>query len=70
MVGGIFGVAMLCFIALIIAWLTIGRIPGSGVWPTVLAFPLIGLPIGMLLIVALLAITWTKRARENRDGPR
>ncbi|PZE27163.1 MULTISPECIES: hypothetical protein [unclassified Curtobacterium] len=70
MIAGIIAVALVCFLVLIVAWLTVGSIPGTGIWPTVEAFPLIGFPIGLLLIIALLAVNWTKRARENRDDAR
>jgi len=40
----------------------------QGVWPVVLVLPLIGLPIGFLLLIALLIINGVRRARESRQG--
>jgi hypothetical protein len=37
-------------------------------WPVIMASPLIGFPIGMVLVFTLLAITWTRRARANRTA--
>jgi hypothetical protein len=70
MVGGVFGVSLLCVIIMIVAWLTIHDIPGTGVWPAITVLPEVGFPIGMLLVFALLGVTWTRRARENRNGTR
>ncbi len=37
-------------------------------WPVIMAIPLVGLPIGMVLLFALLGVVWTRRARENRTS--
>jgi apolipoprotein N-acyltransferase len=68
MVGGIFIAAFLCLIAVIVMWLTVPSAGGSMPWPVVMAIPLVGLPIGMLLLFALLGVVWTRRARENRTS--
>lgn len=68
MIGGILIAAFLCMVALIIMWLTVPSAQGSMPWPVVMAIPLIGFPIDMLLVIALLAITWTRKARENRTA--
>ncbi|MBE7163020.1 MAG: hypothetical protein INR72_17400 [Williamsia herbipolensis] len=68
MVGGIFIAGFLCIAAMIVMWLTAPSVQGSMPWPVIMAIPLIGLPIGMVLMFVLLGITWTKRARENRDA--
>jgi len=39
-----------------------GRIPGIGT--TVAVLPLIGLPLGMILIIVLLVVSGRRRARE------
>jgi hypothetical protein len=70
MVAGVFGVSLLCMIIVIVAWLTIKTIPGTGLWPLVTVLPEVGFPLGMLLVFALLAVTWIKRARQNKDGSR
>ncbi|MCU1405018.1 MAG: hypothetical protein JWQ43_1321 [Glaciihabitans sp.] len=38
----------------------------QGIWPTVFVLPLIGLPIGLILILVLLVISARRRSRENR----
>lgn len=70
MVGGIFVASIACFVAMIVMWLVAPTANGTGVWPVVMAIPLVGLPIGMLLMIALLVTAWTRRARQNRDGSR
>ncbi|WP_422870386.1 hypothetical protein [Curtobacterium sp. RRHDQ10] len=70
MVAGVLGVSLIAFIMLIVAWLTIKTIPGTGIWPLVTVLPEIGFPVGMLLVFALLAVTWIRRARQNKDGSR
>ena len=57
-----------CFLANIIA-----RPAGvtdftEGIWPIVLVLPLIALPIAFLMILALLIMTFVRRARANRGG--
>ncbi|GGL81022.1 hypothetical protein LQK89_14580 [Curtobacterium sp. C1] len=68
MVGGIFIAAFLCIAAMIVMWLTVPSAQGSMPWPVIMAIPLIGLPIGMVLVFVLLGLTWSKRARENRSA--
>ncbi|MDM7889674.1 hypothetical protein C1N91_14360 [Curtobacterium sp. SGAir0471] len=68
MIGGIFIAAFLCIAAMIVMWLTVPSAQGSMPWPVVMAIPLVGLPIGMVLVFVLLGLTWTKRARENRSA--
>jgi uncharacterized membrane protein len=70
MVGGVFIAAFACIIAMIVMWLVAPGASGTGVWPVVMAIPLIGMPIGLVLMIVLLAIAWTRRGRENRDGSR
>ena len=68
MIGGIFIAAFLCIAAMIVMWLTVPSAQGSMPWPVIMAIPLVGLPIGMVLVFVLLGLTWTKRARENRSA--
>jgi len=68
MIGGIFIAGILCIIAMVVMWLTVPSANGSMPWPVIMAVPLIGLPIGMVLVLVLLGITWSKRARENRSA--
>jgi len=67
MVAGIVGLSLLCFIATMIAGATgMAREDfAEGIWPLVSFVPLIGLPIGFLLIVTLLVIGIVRRNREN-----
>ena len=41
----------------------------QGVWPTIFVLPLIGFPIGFILIITLLVMTGVRRARAAKgDG--
>lgn len=40
----------------------------QGVWPTVFLLPLIGLPIGFLLIVGLLVLSGVRRSRAAKGA--
>ena len=68
MIGGIFIAGILCIAAIVVMWLTVPSANGSMPWPVIMAVPLVGLPIGMVLVFVLLGITWSKRARENRSA--
>jgi TRAP-type C4-dicarboxylate transport system permease small subunit len=70
MVVGVIGVSLLCFAIMIVGWLTIKTIPGTGIWPLVLGVTEVGLPIGLVLMIALFVVTAVRRVRENRDGSR
>ena len=58
-----------CFVAVIIAT-ALGAHHDDGfsrgLWPTVIMFPYFGLPIALLLTVALLITTGIRRSRANR----
>jgi apolipoprotein N-acyltransferase len=66
MVVAIVGLSLLSFAVTIVGWLTIGQIPGTGIWPVAIALPLVGLPVGMLLMVALFVVVGIRKSRENR----
>jgi apolipoprotein N-acyltransferase len=68
MIGGIVVFTVLCFAAMIIGWLTLGQIPGDGIWPIVLGILYFGPPIALVLIFVLLGVTWTRKARANREA--
>ncbi|MET3638054.1 MULTISPECIES: hypothetical protein [Curtobacterium] len=68
MIGGVFIAALLCIVAMIVMWLTVPSANGSMPWPVIMAIPLVGLPVGMVLVFVLLGLTWAKRARENRSA--
>jgi len=40
----------------------------DGVWPVIRVLPLIGLPIGVLLLLALLVVSSIRRGREAKDA--
>lgn len=68
MAASIVVVSVLCFFALLI-----GRLAGVadfsvGVWPVVSVFPLIGLPIAVILIVSLVIVGGIRRSRETAVG--
>lgn len=66
MVVGIVGLSVLSFFAIIIAtWMGFERADfAAGLWPTISMMPLIGLPVGFLLILTLLVVS-TKRRRQG-----
>ena len=61
-------VAILCFFAVILARPLGVTDFTQGLWPTVLVFPLIALPIAFILIVVLLVMSFVRRARANRGA--
>jgi hypothetical protein len=65
---GLAVVSIGCFFAILIA-----RPAGvtdftEGIWPVIAVLPLIALPIAFLMILALLIMTFVRRARANRGG--
>ncbi len=68
MMLAIVGLSILAFLAVILgtaAGLT-AKDFAVGVWPVVFTLPLIGLPIGFILILILLITTARRRGREAR----
>ena len=61
MVFSTIGLSILCFLAVII-----GSTLGWAPWPVIIILPLVGLPIGFVLIIALIAINLVRRSRANR----
>jgi uncharacterized membrane protein len=41
---------------------------GVGLWPAIAVLPLIGLPIGLLLIIILIIVSMVRRSRAARDS--
>jgi hypothetical protein len=69
MVAATIGISILAFLAVMIGTLTgVGANDGfsQGVWPVILVLPLIGLPLGFILLIALLILNGVRRARESR----
>lgn len=68
MVFSTIGLSILCFLAVILGtWLKFVE-PNAVVWQIIIILPLIGLPIGFALIIALIVINGVRRARANRAG--
>lgn len=66
MVAGTVGLSVVAFLAIIIAtWAGFDRTDfAQGVWPVVTMLPLIGLPVGFVLILVLLVVS-TRRRRQG-----
>ena len=69
MVAATIGISILAFLAVMIGTLAgVGADDGfsQGVWPVILVLPLIGLPLGFILLITLLILNGVRRARESR----
>jgi hypothetical protein len=40
----------------------------EGIWPLIVLFPAIALPLAFVMIVVLLIVSFVRRARANREG--
>ena len=70
MVAGIVVLSLASFVALIVAT-SIGLERddfAQGIWPLVTILPLIGLPIGFVLIIVLLVVSAVRRGRAAKDA--
>ena len=69
MVVATVGLSVAAFFAIIIAtWQGFDREDfGQGIWPTITMIPLIGLPLGFVMIVTLLVVS-TRRRRGWSSG--
>jgi DMSO/TMAO reductase YedYZ heme-binding membrane subunit len=65
MTATVIGLSVLAFIAVLIGSFA-GATSGSGIWPLLVALPLVGFPIGFLLMIALIVVNARKRARQAR----
>lgn len=68
MVASAVGLSILAFLAIIIGTAAGVKNFGEGAWPVVFILPLIGLPIGLVLIIALIVVSGLRRGREARDA--
>jgi uncharacterized membrane protein len=70
MVAGIIIVSLASFVAILVATgAGLARADFAvGVWPFITVMPLVGLPIGFVLIVTLLIVSAVRRGRAARDG--
>ena len=69
MVAATIGISILAFLAVMIGTLAgVGANDGfsQGVWPVILVLPLVGLPLGFILLITLLILNGVRRARESR----
>jgi hypothetical protein len=70
MIGSCIGLSLIAIVAIIIASAT--GMEGSdfshGIWPTLAILPEIGLPLGFILIIALLVISSLRRSRAAKDA--
>lgn len=70
MVAAAVGLSVLCFLAVILAPLfglskdQFSQPP----WPTIIVLPGIGLPIGLILMIALIVVSGVRRGREAKDA--
>lgn len=66
MVASIVAISILSFLAIILATLVgmDNAAYATGVWPVVALLPLIGLPIGFILIISLIVLSLRRRSRE------
>ena len=67
MVASIIGLSLICFTALLIASAVgvKGADFAQGIWPTVAALPLIGLPIGFVMLIILVVLNWSRRRKNS-----
>lgn len=72
MVASIVGVSVLAFFAIIIGTWTGMESDDflSGIWPTLTLLPLFGLPLGFVLIIALLVVSTRRRRAGEAPGER
>lgn len=40
----------------------------DGIWPTIRVLPLIGLPLGVIFLIALVIVSSVRRGREAKDA--
>lgn len=65
---GLVAASIICFFAIILATPLGVTDFSAGIWPVVVLLPLIALPIGFLLIVALLIMSFVRRNRAGNQA--
>lgn len=68
MVAAAVGLSVVAFLAVIVATAAGVRDFSGGIWPLAIMLPAVGLPIGLLLMIALLATSAIRRSRESKDA--
>jgi len=67
MVASSIGLAVICIFAILIA--SFANVDFTvGAWPVIRILPLVGLPIGFLMLIALIIISGLRRGREAKDA--
>lgn len=73
MAMSLIGMSILAILAIVIGTgVGVGADDGfsRGVWPIIIVLPIPGLALGLVLIIALLTVSWGRRGRENRTDNR
>jgi len=68
MVAASVGLSIAAFLAIIIATAVGVRDFGQSPWPIVFVLPLVGLPIGVGFMIALVVTSAVRRGRDSRDA--
>ena len=68
LVASAIGLSIIAFLAVIIGTATGVTDFSGGVWPVAIVLPAIGLPIGLVLMIALIIVSGLRRGREARDA--
>lgn len=68
MVASAIGLSIISFFAVIIGTAAGVRDFGEGIWGMVTLLPVVGLPIGFILIIVVLILSFRRRAREAKDA--
>lgn len=68
MVAAAIGLSIICFVAVIIGTAAGVRDFSGGVWPLAIVLPSIGLPLGLVLLIAVIVISGVRRSRAAKDA--
>jgi len=68
MVASTIGLSLIAFFTVILATAAGVRDFTEGIWPVVIVLPMVGLPIGFVLIIVVLAMTFVRRSRDAKDA--
>ncbi|MCS5732732.1 hypothetical protein [Herbiconiux daphne] len=64
----VLGLSVLAIIAVLIAGAASIDLSGNSLWTTIALLPVIGLPIGFVLMLILLVLSMRRRARDARGS--
>lgn len=68
MIASAVGLSIVAFLSIILGTALGVRNFGEGVWPVLIFLPQIGLPLGLILMIALIIKSGLRRSREARDA--